>query len=123
MYTVSFTRDTQGLWVAQVKEIAACHTQGKSLRQARTRIREALGLYADDARTAKFKETVVVPKGLQLSLDRAKVQREALKQASARSTRSLREAVSKLQDKGFSLRDIGELLGVSYQRVSQLTKD
>jgi len=122
-YKVSYTRDTDGMWVAQVKEIPACHTQGKSLRQARSRIREALSLYAADARTANFRETVVVPKALQVALDRAKVQRENLKQASARSTRSLREAVAKLQGKGFSLRDIGELLGVSYQRVSQLVND
>lgn len=44
-YTLLLERDAQGWWVASVREVPGCHTQGRTLRQARARARQALGLY------------------------------------------------------------------------------
>lgn len=47
-YTVQFERDDSGWWVAQVKEVPAAITQGRTIVEARRRIREALALALDD---------------------------------------------------------------------------
>ena len=48
-YTVTYQRDTDGWWVANIRRIKGCHTQGKNIAQARTRIRECLGLFIGDS--------------------------------------------------------------------------
>jgi len=44
-YSVDYELDQSGWWVASVHEIAGCHTQGRTIEQARERIREALLLF------------------------------------------------------------------------------
>ena len=48
-YTVRYERDEGGWWVATVPRIRGCHTQGRTLDQARRRIREAMALFIDNA--------------------------------------------------------------------------
>ena len=50
-YRVSYERDELGWWVASVRGVRGCHTQGRTVDEARRRIREALELFVDDART------------------------------------------------------------------------
>jgi predicted RNase H-like HicB family nuclease len=52
-YTIHYERDNSR-WVASVKELSGCHTQGHTIAQARVRIREALGLFVDDSETAEL---------------------------------------------------------------------
>jgi predicted RNase H-like HicB family nuclease len=51
-YRVAYERDESGWWVATVRGVRGCHTQGRTVDEARRRIREALGLFVDDARRA-----------------------------------------------------------------------
>jgi predicted RNase H-like HicB family nuclease len=53
-YTVKIERDESGAWIARVPEVPGCHTYGRSLRQAKHRIREALSLWVDDADRAEL---------------------------------------------------------------------
>jgi predicted RNase H-like HicB family nuclease len=53
-YHVKYTRDESGWWQASVHGVAGCHTQGKTLAEAKLRIREALMLFVDDAETAQL---------------------------------------------------------------------
>jgi len=46
-YTAIFERDESGSWLARIPSIRGCHTYGRTLEQARTRLREALGLWID----------------------------------------------------------------------------
>ncbi len=48
-YTVAYERDADGWWTATIDRAqgASCVTQGRSLDEARTRIREALALHLD----------------------------------------------------------------------------
>ena len=55
-HTVRYERDERGFWVADVVGISGCHSQGRSIAQARARIREALGLFVEDAEAAGQKE-------------------------------------------------------------------
>jgi predicted RNase H-like HicB family nuclease len=43
-YKVTFERDEDGWWVATATDLAGCHTQGRSIAQARERLREAMAL-------------------------------------------------------------------------------
>jgi predicted RNase H-like HicB family nuclease len=53
-YTVTYERDEEsGWWVAQVKEVPAAITQGRTIAEARRRVREALALVLDDDRALR----------------------------------------------------------------------
>ena len=52
-YTVRYERDEDGWWVATILEVPGVHTQGKSLEEARSRIREALAAAVGDEETAR----------------------------------------------------------------------
>ena len=49
-YRVAYERDESGWWVASVSGVRGCHTQGRTVDEARRRIREALQSFVDDAR-------------------------------------------------------------------------
>ncbi len=57
-YTVVYERDEDGWWLAYVPAIPGCHTQGRTIDQARRRIREALSLWVDDASTATLDSAI-----------------------------------------------------------------
>jgi predicted RNase H-like HicB family nuclease len=119
-YTVSYERDEKGLWVAHVRGIAGCHTQGRTIAQARDRIREALALFDDHADRAQLEDDVRLP---------GDVHRLVSAQRSARSKQEAAEAELRVlnvkaarvltKQVGLSLRDAGELLGASQESVRQ----
>jgi predicted RNase H-like HicB family nuclease len=54
-YHVAYERDDSGWWVASIREVRGCHSQGRTIDEARRRVREALGLFIeDDAESAEF---------------------------------------------------------------------
>ncbi len=53
-YRVTYERDESGWWVASVAGVAGCHTQGRSIQQARRRIQEALELALLNARNVEL---------------------------------------------------------------------
>jgi predicted RNase H-like HicB family nuclease len=61
VYHVAYARDESGWWVASVREVRGCHTQGRTVDEARRRIREAMELFVNDARTAKLVDDVKLP--------------------------------------------------------------
>jgi predicted RNase H-like HicB family nuclease len=119
-YTVTYEKEGSGLWLAQVKGLAGCHTQGRTIAQARERIREALSLYDDRAHKARLSDDVRLP---------GDVRRLVVAQRSARSAQeAVQEKLRALNVKtaraltgrvGLSLRDAGELLGASQETVRQ----
>ena len=47
-FTVIYERDEADWWVADVPDIPGCHTQGRTIEQARERILDALSLFVDE---------------------------------------------------------------------------
>jgi predicted RNase H-like HicB family nuclease len=60
-YRVAYERDESGRWVASVRGVRGCHTQGRTVDEARRRIREALELFVDNARRASIVDDVKLP--------------------------------------------------------------
>ncbi len=122
-YTVTYERDEAGWWVATVKGVPGCHTQGRSIEQARTRIQEAFELAIPDAGSAKLKERMKLPgKASQLLAEREAVQRMLAEHEAKAQTLTLRAVRTLVRDLDLSVRDAGDLLGLSHQRVQQLAK-
>ena len=124
-YRVTYERDQAGWWVASVRGVRGCHTQGRTVDEARRRIREALKLFADDARTAEIVDEVKLPtaatraiRAYATSRNRADEEDRRAALAARRAVRVLRTGTLKM-----SARDAARLLGLSHQRVHQLSQE
>ncbi len=121
-YTAIFERDESGAWLARIPSIRGCHTYGRTLEQARTRLREALGLWIDRPEHAVMEEVIRLPADLRTAIQRSRRTRERAERERENAQDQTRAAAEALVDEGVSLRDAGELLGLSHQRVQQLVQ-
>jgi predicted RNase H-like HicB family nuclease len=122
-YRVVFERDDSGAWIARVPSIPGCHTYGRTIDQARRRIREALGLWIEDAECVEFVEDVRLPACAEDALRRSsRARADAERRRTVAQAATARTAKILVEDLDLSLRDAGELLGLSYQRVLQLVR-
>lgn len=110
--------DDRTAWLANVAGVRGAHTFGRSLTEAKRHAVEAAALWYD-----------VEPDDLDVDWDirlgeLAKPLGEARNAiAHAEVDRARRDAaVRALTDAGMSFRDIAELLGLSHQRVAQISR-
>lgn len=120
-YRIVLERDEAGAWIARVPSVRGCHTYGRTLDQARRRIREALSLWVDDAEKAELVESVRLPAEVRRTLERTRAARMRAERERNRAQRATADAATTLVgDLNIGLRDAAELLGLSHQRVQQL---
>jgi predicted RNase H-like HicB family nuclease len=114
-----FERDSDGYWLVHVPALQGCHTYGRTLDQARERIREAIRLFI---RRGEFEvvDDVRLPAALRRRVDRARRARLQAEAHQSEAQKELAAATSSLKRAGLSLRDAGDLLGISRQRVHQV---
>ena len=124
-YHVAYERDESGWWVASVREVRGCHTQGRTVDEARRRIREAMELFVDDARSAKLIDDVKLPMTAVKAIRAYTTLRKRADREDRRASLAARRAVRLLRGGKLkmSARDAARLLGVSHQRVHQLVHD
>lgn len=124
-YRVVYERDGAGWWVASVRGVLGCHTQGRTVDEARRRIREALELFVDDARKASIVDDVKLPSAATRAIRAYATLRKKADEDDRRATRAARHAVRVLRTGTLkmSARDAARLLGLSHQRVHQLTQE
>jgi predicted RNase H-like HicB family nuclease len=124
-YRVTYERDQSGWWVASVRGVRGCHTQGRTVDEARRRIREALGLFADDARTATLVDDVKLPAAATRAIRTYATCRKKAEEEDRRAAQAARRAVRVLRTGRLkmSARDAARLLGLSHQRVHQLSQE
>jgi predicted RNase H-like HicB family nuclease len=60
-FAVIYERDEAGWWVADVPDVPGCHTQGRTIEQARERILDVLSLYVDDTDQILLREEARSP--------------------------------------------------------------
>jgi predicted RNase H-like HicB family nuclease len=120
-YQVVIERDESGAWLARVPGVPGCHSHGRTLEQVRRRIREALSLWADDAAGARLVEDVRLPGKVREGIRRSRDARARAERARSEAQESTAEVARLLvRDLRLGLRDAGDLLGLSYQRVQQI---
>lgn len=128
-YRVRYEHDGKW-WVASVdpSQIKGCSTQGRTVAQARERIREAIACafgLGVDVYGGELVDEVHLPGGLgELSEAMAEIHAARRRARALKAQmRAVRGAfVRKLADSGLSRRDIGDLMGLSHQRVHQIAE-
>jgi len=121
-YALSLARDERGWWVATIPEVPGCYSQGRTIEQARERVREALQAWFDLAGpyAGKLVDSVELAKPILRAIASAEEARERARSAEELASERTRDAIVAMVETGLSLRDAGELLGVTRQRAQQL---
>jgi predicted RNase H-like HicB family nuclease len=124
-YHIVYERDEAGWWVATVREVRGCHTQGRTVDEARRRIVDAMDLFIDNARSAKIVDDVKLPAVAAKAIRAYATLRKRAAQEDRRAAVAARRAVRVLRGGRLkmSARDAARLLGLSHQRVHQLARD
>ena len=124
-YRVVVTRE-DGQWLADVPSLEGAHTYARSLPTLDQAVREVVVLAADlpdEAMPVLMLDYEYHTGDASLDVTAQEVRqlrREADELATAAATRTGR-AAAELVARGLSVRDVAALLGISPQRVSQLT--
>lgn len=114
-------RRCDGWWALEIEGVPGGHTQVKRLNQAEDTVRDLLSsrLGGSVERVGVTVE-IVLDDFVRHHLERARVLREQAAAAQSQAAAEYRAAARLMHDGGIPLRDIGRVLGVSYQRVQQL---
>lgn len=121
-FTVTARRMKNGRWALSNEELGA-YSQVSRLDQAPEEMREALAYLAHIPESQV--QIDVAPRlgeHEQIALENLKTARITEEQAIKQSRAASVGTVKLLRQRGYSLRDIGTLLGVSHQRIAQLAK-
>lgn len=120
-YTVRYQRDEGGWWVATVRRIRGCHTQGRTLEEARRRIRGALAPFIDDAQSVDLRDEIELPRDVQRTPRKVAEYRRGVEKLQKQSAGELEKAIKQLTERlNLSIRDQADLLGLSHQRIHQI---
>jgi predicted RNase H-like HicB family nuclease len=109
-------------WAITIAELKGVHSQARRLDQAEAMAREAIGLFLDVPMNS-FDVTVipVLPAAVQADVDKARAVRgeaeERQREATTATARAARELVKGTK---LTVREAGQILGVSHQRIAQL---
>lgn len=118
-YHAQVERDGR-FWYIRVPEIGRS-TQARHLREVEAMARDLISIIEDvDPASFELEIHVDVPAETRTRLQRAERLRAQSARAQAAAAAELRTAARELHEAGMPLRDIGQLLGVSYQRAHQL---
>jgi predicted RNase H-like HicB family nuclease len=126
MYRANVQRDETGVWIARVPDLVGVHSNAKRLDQVAPRLAEAISLALETDVAAEEIVLVIDYQHLGLATaDSSAVQaaaeaRAAMHAAQRRAEEASLAAVHTLASHGFTLRDIGTLVGMSHQRIHQL---
>jgi predicted RNase H-like HicB family nuclease len=123
-YTIDLERDESGWWVATARDIPGCQTQGRSIRQSLSRAREALAVcVGEDIAADALEPCIHLETEARRVVSRYESACRRLERDQIAARTATAEAVETLVDGlSLSVRDAGDVLGLSHQRVNQLTK-
>lgn len=114
--------DERRLWSVFADGVPSGHSVGRSVREAREMIREAVALVfdIDTEDVAVEREVYVLPGELGDVVGAARVAKAAAEAGAEAARTAQGDAVADLRAAGLTVRDTGEVLGISFQRVQQV---
>ena len=109
-------------WAITVPELDGVFSQARRLEQVEARAREAIALMLDveEDDVAELDVVVVPPESVAAALREMQDSEATATATNERAARLRRQVAQQLRDDGFPVRDIGRLVGISHQRVSQI---
>ncbi|HKU36355.1 MAG TPA: hypothetical protein VJP90_12460 [Paenarthrobacter sp.] len=112
-----------GWWAVEVPEIEGLFTQVRRLDQVEGMVRDAAAALTGQPE-ASFTVNVlpIVDAATQEALRQAKEMTDAAADAQRTATALNREAAHAMQASGMTVRDIGAVMHISFQRASQILK-
>ncbi|HSV67996.1 MAG TPA: transcriptional regulator [Mycobacteriales bacterium] len=111
-----------GWWAVRVLQQPGVFTQAKRLDQVEAMVRDALAAFLNlDPSSFDVEVVEVLPETVADDVRQARQARQQATRAQADADAAMRRAAARLVRSGLTVRDIGRVLGVSPQRVSQLT--
>jgi len=123
VYTALCERDPDGWWVVTIKDHPGIFTQARRLDQVEAMVTEVIALVLDVPEGSVG--VAVVPKlppDVDAAIEDYVTARNLLASAAGDAAVATLDAVHHLEDMKLTLRDIGQILGLSFQRVQQLSK-
>jgi predicted RNase H-like HicB family nuclease len=121
-HRVVYRRSASGDWVASVPGRRRLRGQGRTLRQARQRLRSALARVVEDPFEIDFVEDVRLPppaRGLLVTHWKA---RRRLERETELADLASSKALAALLGLKLNIKDVGDLLGLSPQKLVRLKK-
>lgn len=122
-YTARATRDNDRYWLVHVPELGH-YTQARNVAEIETMARDLIAtLRGLEPQSIDLAVDIHLPGSAQEHLARVETLRAEEAEARRAAAAEARMAAAELKQAGLPLRDIGKLLGVSFQRASQLTAE
>ena len=121
-HRVVYRRNAAGDWVASVPGRRRHRGQGKTLRQARRRLRAALARLVGDPFEIDFVEDVRLPPPARALLVAHWKARRRLERETGRADLASTKALSSLLALRLNIKDVGDLLGLSPLKLARLKK-
>lgn len=118
-YEVNVTRD-EDAWMVDVPAVKRV-TQALNLKEVDVMARDLIGIMTDEApESINLDVHVRLPETVESHVLESKRQRMVSEESARKAASESRLAAKTLHGMGVTLRDIGIMLGVSYQRAHQL---
>ncbi|KFI51711.1 hypothetical protein [Bifidobacterium biavatii] len=119
IYKVNVTRD-EDAWMVEVPAIHRV-TQALNLKEVDTMAKDLINIMTEEpVDTLQLDVHVQLPETVEAHMAESKRQRELADESSRKAAAESRLAAKTLHGMGVTLRDIGTMLGISYQRAHQL---
>jgi sulfur carrier protein ThiS len=109
-------------WAITVPGLDGVFSQARRLDQVEARAREAVAMMLDidEAAVGELAVSVTPPDTVADLLRQLDVSESVAATATEQAATLRRQVAQELLDEGFPMRDVGQLIGVSHQRVSQI---
>jgi hypothetical protein len=118
-YRAEVDRDGK-VWRVRVPEVQRT-TQARTLREVEPMARDLIAIMDDiPADSFGLDVTIVLPADVQAELERSAALRADAARSQAQAAAASRRAARRLREQGMPLQDVGQALGVSFQRAKQL---
>jgi predicted RNase H-like HicB family nuclease len=121
-YTARATRSGKW-WAITVDQVKGAHSQARRLDQVEANAREVIALMTDEPADSFDVEVVPeIPQEWQETLELYARLSEEASEFHRRAAEARETTVHRLVECGLTFRDVGAVMGISYQRVAQIDK-